>query len=78
MVRAEDRQRPTVVLGHGAGNDMTSPFLTFIAHGLRDRGCAAVRFNFPYREAGRRAPDRQPVLEATYRAVLAAVRKAAG
>jgi len=33
-----------------------------------------VRFNFPYTERGDRAPDRAPVLEACYRAVLAQVR----
>jgi predicted alpha/beta-hydrolase family hydrolase len=64
-----------VVLGHGAGNDMESPFLVTIADGIRRAGHAAVRFDFPYKAAGRKAPDPRPRLEATYRAVLAAVRK---
>jgi hypothetical protein len=32
-----------------------------------------VTFNFPYTEQGRRIPDRAPVLEACYRAVIASV-----
>jgi predicted alpha/beta-hydrolase family hydrolase len=65
----------TVILGHGAGNDMTSPFLRHFADGLRKAGHAAVRFNFPYREEGKKAPNPRKLLEATYRAVLDAVRK---
>lgn len=64
----------TVVLAHGAGNDMTSPLLVAFADALAEGGCAAVRFNFPYKERGGRAPDPAPVLEACYRAVLAQVR----
>lgn len=38
------------------------------ARGLADRGVTVVTFDFPYRLAGRRLPDRGPVLEAAYRA----------
>ena len=71
------RLTPTVVLGHGAGAGMDSPFMTFFHQGIAAHGMLAVKLNFPYREAGRRAPDRQPVLEQTWRAVLAAVRGSA-
>lgn len=64
----------TVVLAHGAGNDMTNPLLVAFADALAERGYATVRFNFPYKERGGRAPDPAPVLEACYRAVLAQVR----
>jgi len=37
-----------------------------------------VKFNFPYTEAGRRAPDRAPVLEDCYRHVVAAFRSDPG
>lgn len=63
-----------VILAHGAGNDMRSPFLATVHSGLARRGLLAVRFNFPYTEQGRRAPDRAAVLEATWRAVVHAVR----
>jgi predicted alpha/beta-hydrolase family hydrolase len=60
----------TVVLAPGAGADMNHPFMATVAEGLGAKGHRVVRFNFVYAEAGRKAPDRQPVLEATYRAVL--------
>jgi predicted alpha/beta-hydrolase family hydrolase len=60
----------TVVLAPGAGADMHHAFMSTVAEGLGARGYRVVRFNFVYAEAGRKAPDRQPVLEATYRAVL--------
>jgi predicted alpha/beta-hydrolase family hydrolase len=52
---------------------MDHPFMREAAAGLADRGIGVVRFNFPYIEAGRKAPDRGPVLEATYEAVVAQV-----
>jgi len=63
-----------VILAHGAGNDMQSPFLSAVHEGLAARGYVTVKFNFPYKERGGRAPDRAPVLEAAYRDVLQAVR----
>jgi len=64
---------PAVILAHGAGSDMTNPFLSAVQTGLARAGYVAVKFNFPYTEAGRRAPDPRPVLERCYAAVLAAV-----
>lgn len=63
-----------VILAHGAGTDMSNPLLSAVHLGLAERGLAAVKFNFPYTECGRRAPDRMPVLEACYRRVVDAVR----
>jgi len=59
-----------VLLAHGAGSDMHHATLVALAERLADAGVPSLRFNFPYRSAGRRAPDRAPVL-------LAAVREAA-
>jgi uncharacterized protein len=56
-----------LVLGHGAGSSMTSPFLQGFCEAIADRGVASLRFDFPYRRAGRRAPDRAPVLAQSYR-----------
>jgi uncharacterized protein len=57
----------TIVLAHGAGAPMDSPFMRIVAEGLGGAGWRVVRFEFPYmkarREDGkRRAPDREPVL----------------
>jgi predicted alpha/beta-hydrolase family hydrolase len=67
-------ETPAVILTHGAGNNMRSPFLSAVHEGLARQGYVAVKFNFPYTEKGRRAPDRPAVLEACYRHVLRAVR----
>lgn len=64
----------TLVLAHGAGTDLRHAFMRDVAARLSARGVTAVRFNFPYTERGDRAPDRAPVLEACYRAVLEQVR----
>lgn len=61
--------RATFILAHGAGGDMNHPQLAGMAQGLAASGIEVVRFNFPYREAGRKAPDRQEKLEACYWAV---------
>jgi predicted alpha/beta-hydrolase family hydrolase len=64
----------TLVLAHGAGAPMDSPFMTEIAQGLAARGLRVVRFEFPYMQRVRTgekrgAPDRMPVLEACFREV---------
>ncbi len=57
----------TVVLAHGAGGPMDSPFLNDFAAGLAARGLRVARFEFPYMRARREnrrggAPDREPML----------------
>jgi predicted alpha/beta-hydrolase family hydrolase len=65
---------PAVILAPGAGSDRRHPALRALRDGLALAGWAAVTFDFPYREAGRRVPDPAPVLERCWRAVLEAVR----
>lgn len=62
--RGADR---AVLLAHGAGADMNAATLTTVADALAAAKIPSLRFNFPYRAAGRRAPDRTPVLEAAVR-----------
>lgn len=59
-----------LVLAHGAGADMHHVFMENTAHDLAARRIATLRFQFPYTEAGRRAPNRAPTLKATIRAAL--------
>lgn len=66
-------RRVGVVLAHGAGQGMDSPFMTAFSDGLASRGYLTVRFNFPYMEAGRRAPDSRTKLRETYAAIMDAV-----
>jgi predicted alpha/beta-hydrolase family hydrolase len=65
---------PIVVLGHGAGADMHSDFMSIAAAGIAAGGARSVRFNFLYMEARKKAPDRQPLLEQTYAEVADFVR----
>lgn len=60
------------VLAHGAGAPMRHAFMQAIAGALGERGIGTLRYNFPYTQAGRRSPDRPPVLEATVRAAIEA------
>ncbi len=63
-----------MILAHGAGNDMHNALISHVHERLAERGLMTVKFNFPYKEYGRNAPDRAPVLEETWHAVIAAVR----
>jgi uncharacterized protein len=63
----------TLILGHGAGADQSSDFMTRFATGLAARGINVVTFNFLYTEQGRRVPDANKALEACFRAVIQAV-----
>jgi hypothetical protein len=64
-----------LVLAHGAGGDMNDAILAGVADELASDGIAVLRFNFPYREAGRRAPGAQMQSEACYRAVADVARR---
>jgi predicted alpha/beta-hydrolase family hydrolase len=66
--------RALLVLAHGAGADMRHRFMQAMADALEAVGVATLRFNFPYTEQGRRAPDPQPVCEAYVRSVCAGAR----
>jgi predicted alpha/beta-hydrolase family hydrolase len=61
--------RDLVVLAPGAGAGMTHPFMESFAGGLSAADLAVLRFDFLYTELGKKAPDRAPVLEATFEAV---------
>jgi predicted alpha/beta-hydrolase family hydrolase len=68
--------KQTLVLAHGAGGAMDTPFMNKIADGVAASGVRVVRFEFPYmaarRTAGKRgAPDREPVLLDSWRDVVA-------
>jgi uncharacterized protein len=67
--RPAGKARAALVLAHGAGHGMDTRLLIDVGEALAERGLAVVRFNFPYMEAGRKAPDPQPRLETCYRAV---------
>ncbi|WP_262104372.1 alpha/beta family hydrolase [Arthrobacter sp. Marseille-P9274] len=67
-----DNASATLVVAHGAGAGMEHPFLRGFTDAMNDDGVATLRFNFPYREAGRKFPDRPPAAISTWRAAMAA------
>jgi uncharacterized protein len=72
LIDGPENAAATVLLAHGAGAPMDSPFMEAMASGLAQWGWRVVRFEFPYmarmRETGRRqGPDRMPVLQEAFR-----------
>jgi hypothetical protein len=61
---------PLLILAHGAGADQRHRFMVTTAQRLTARGVSVVTFNFLYTEHRRGAPDRAPVLEETWTAVV--------
>lgn len=62
-----------IVLAHGAGQGMDSPFMRFFNEALPQRGLLTVQFNFEYMDSGRKIPDPQPKMQALYRQVVTEV-----
>jgi uncharacterized protein len=73
-----DDARLTVVLAHGAGAPVDTPFLTDFARGLAAAGHRVARFELPYMrrrraDGRRRRPDPPAVLAADWRQAIAAL-----
>jgi uncharacterized protein len=69
-----------LILAHGAGATMTSPFLETMARLLAERGIEVSRFEFDYmaarRQGGkRRPPPRAEMLKGEYINAVAAIRR---
>jgi uncharacterized protein len=75
---AEKPRKILLVLAHGAGAGQTHPFMVATAQGLAARGIDVVTFDFPYMHGKRSAPDKAPVLEQCFRAVIDASRSIKG
>ncbi|QOL82536.1 alpha/beta family hydrolase [Pseudooceanicola spongiae] len=70
--------RPTILLAHGAGAGMDTPFMDTISEGLATRGLRVARFEFSYMAARRtggakRPPPKVSLLEEEYRAAIDAL-----
>jgi uncharacterized protein len=64
--RPNGEPKAVVVLAHGAGGDLNDPVLEAVSALLARQDFAVLRFNFPYREAGRKAPGSQRQSEDSY------------
>lgn len=67
--------RAVLVLGHGAGGGVDAPDLGALAACLPERGIAVVRFEQPWRTAGRKVAPAPKQLDAAWAPALAAVAK---
>ena len=67
-----------LVLAHGAGAGQQSAWIVKAAQALADRQVTCATFDFPYITAGRKVPDRAPMLEAHWRTVLKEATRALG
>lgn len=63
-------ETPAIAMAHGAGGGVDDPVLTLVQSYLVGRGFVTLGFNFPYREHGRKVPDREPILESTVRSAV--------
>jgi uncharacterized protein len=71
LIDGPKKAKRTIVLAHGAGASMDTPFMDFFAKALADRSFRVARFEFPYMAAKRstgkaKPPDRVPVLLETW------------
>ena len=58
-----------VIFAHGAANDMNNPLIQFVSSGLAHAGYVTLRFNFLYKEKGKKSPDSQSKLVQTWQQV---------
>jgi uncharacterized protein len=77
LCRAQDPVA-ALVLAHGAGAGQNSAWMVKAAEALADRGISCATFDFPYITAGRKVPDKAPVLEGHWQAMLAEAKAAFG
>ena len=62
--------RATLVFGHGAGADMRHASMEAIAKAFASIGVATLRYNFPFKEAGKSRVDSQAVSTRTVAAAF--------
>jgi predicted alpha/beta-hydrolase family hydrolase len=55
-----------VIIAHGASNDMNNSLIVAVADGLAATGYTTLRFNFPYKEKGKKSPDVESTLIRTW------------
>lgn len=59
-----------VILAHGAANNKENPILVAVGRTLAEAGILTLCFNFPYADRGKKTPDGQKRLEATWMGVI--------
>jgi uncharacterized protein len=72
------RKRTAVIIAHGAGNDMNTPLIVSFADSLATAGYPVLRFNFLYKELGKKAPDNWDTLTRTWAAAFSYAKEMLG
>jgi len=71
--RLGDSNKTGVVIAHGAANDMNNSLIVAVAESLAAAGYTTLRFNFPYKEKGRKSPDTESTLIRTWQGAVSHV-----
>ncbi len=80
LINGSQNARTRLILAHGSGSDMESPFMQTMARNLAEQvdlkgGFNVVRFNFPYidsikKSGKRRPPDRPEILIESFKQII--------
>jgi predicted alpha/beta-hydrolase family hydrolase len=65
-----DSNKTGVIIAHGAANDMNNSLIVAVAESLASAGYTTLRFNFPYKEKGRKSPDTESTLIRTWQGAV--------
>ena len=65
-----DSNKIGVIIAHGAANDMNNSLIVAVADGLAESGYTALRFNFLYKEKGKKSPDAESTLIRTWQSAV--------
>ena len=66
----EGQKTTSIIFAHGAANDMNNQLIQYVANGLSETGYLTLRFNFLYKEKGKKTPDTQAKLIRTWQSVF--------
>ena len=65
-----ESKKTGVVVAHGASNDMNNSLIVAVCDDLAASGYTTLRFNFPYKEKGKKSPDAEPTLIRTWQGAV--------
>jgi predicted alpha/beta-hydrolase family hydrolase len=78
IIYQPEKQKAFYVFAHGAGAGMNHSFMEKVAGYFADEGVGTMRFNFPYKEKGKKGPDPAPILMETIRSAVKTALKYSG
>ena len=64
LLNGNEKGRTTILLAHGSGAPMDTPWMNMVAEGLADQGFRVARFEFSYMAARRTGGSKRPPAKA--------------